>query len=110
MSAACAPQGAFRWPSESLGFQWAVTVAVQQLPPGHMLVLKNGDPIPERFRETGAATVVQPAAAGSGLQHVAPEAPYYESWQEQWSWGEGWHSQRRWTSSWQRWQSSCSSS
>eukprot|EP00974_Lingulodinium_polyedra_P040381 3877684-Lingulodinium_polyedra.AAC.1 len=35
MRAACVPQGVFRWPSESLGFQRAVTVAVQRLPPGH---------------------------------------------------------------------------
>eukprot|EP00974_Lingulodinium_polyedra_P076475 7401494-Lingulodinium_polyedra.AAC.1 len=74
MRAACVPQGAFRWPSESLGFQRAVTVAVQHLPPGHMLVPKSGDPIPESFRETGATTVARPAAAGSGLQHMAPEA------------------------------------
>ena len=43
------PGEAFLWPSERVGFQRAIAVALQQLPTGHMISVKNAQKIPKKF-------------------------------------------------------------
>ena len=46
---ACLPTGSFVWPDDSMSYQTALTVAIHHCPPGHMVMLKNALPVPDKF-------------------------------------------------------------
>ena len=42
---------AFKWPTRSINFQWAYTVALHHMPPNCMTPLRSGAQLPEKFKE-----------------------------------------------------------
>ena len=73
-------KGAFKWPSTMFGFMRALAVALHHLPTGHMVTIKNAQPIPEKLYDPdgklkwhasdlyhGTAPAMVPRIMGQGL-------------------------------------------
>ena len=45
----CGPDSPFTWPSESMAFEQAITVAAHHLTPGHCMCIQNDRPIPQNI-------------------------------------------------------------
>eukprot|EP00974_Lingulodinium_polyedra_P028273 2728271-Lingulodinium_polyedra.AAC.1 len=68
------------------------------MPLGRTVVLKNGGPLPERFRGAAMAAVLSAPASSDAPQ---------EAWQGYWGWGSrSWGSWSSWQGSWRGWSGS----
>ena len=84
----CGPTSPFKWPTEQMNFSKAIAVAVHHLPPGHMVLIKNGLPLPKEMRKD------------DGKQEEEAKAEKHtEDWKDTW-WSQGWWTGSQSAESW----------